>query len=280
MRLLANHFPWLLNRLVLKLCYKLGETPPEKPDLIISAGGNTLFANVAMARIYNSPNIFSGTTKGYDHTLLRLIFTVRPLADSRNNVVLELPPANVELLPADAHVQEGRFYALLVGGEGAGYQYTESDWLNLAGALGEIAKEERIRWLLTTSRRTGEKAEKSLRTALPTDCCEQAVWYATNPEKVVKKFLSRCEAVFCTEDSLTMIAEAIYAHKPVITLQPDTMVPERNDAEALQNYVTSGFIQRVKINNLANFRVANHPFCESYPDMEQQISQAVREYCV
>ncbi len=281
MRALANFFPLLLNRFTLKLFYRHDTLPLGVPVLILSAGGNTLFANAAIARIYGTSNVFSGTTKGYSHKLVRLIFTVSPLEDSTNNVVLDLPPANFSAAPElDAAKPFKRPYALLIGGEGAGYHYQTADWQLLAAALGEISQREGVNWLLTTSRRTGEQSENLLRSVVPSECCEQAVWYATKPAKVVKMFLSECEAVFCTEDSLTMVSEAIYAHKPVITLQPEVMQPDSNDARALQKYAELGFIRRLKITELAGFSVSEQEFCQVYPDINAQIRQAVLERCL
>lgn len=281
MRALANFFPLLLNRLTLKLFYRHDPLPPGMPVLILSAGGNTLFANVAIARIYGTSNVFSGTTKGYRHKLVRLIFTVSPLGDTTNNVVLDLPPANFSAATEVKQVKPfKRPYAMLIGGEGAGYHYQSVDWQLLAAALGKISQREGVSWLLTTSRRTGEKSESLLRTAVPCECCEKAIWYATKPAKVVKTFLSECEAVFCTEDSLTMVSEAIYSHKPVITLQPEVMQPESNDAEALKKYEELGFIRRLKITELADFSVSEQEFCQTYPDINAQIRQAVKECCL
>jgi len=281
MRALANFFPFLLNRFTLKLFYRHDPLPPGMPALILSAGGNTLFANAAIARVYGVSNVFSGTTKGYRHKLVRLIFTVSPLGDTTNNVVLDLPPANFSAVPGAKQAKPfKRPYALLIGGEGAGYRYQDADWQSLAAALGEVSQREGRIWLLTTSRRTGEQSESLLRSAVPSECCEQAVWYATKPAKVVKTFLSECEAVFCTEDSLTMVSEAIYAHKPVVTLQPEVMQPDSNDARVLEKYAELGFIRRVKIAELADFSISEQEFCQAYPDINAQIRQAVQERCL
>ena len=281
MRALANFFPRLLNRFTLALFYHHDPLPDRAPSLILSAGGNTLFANAAIAKVYGVSNIFSGTTKGYQHKLIRLIFTVTPLKDRTHNTVLDLPPANFSLEHEDhPELPSIRPYALLIGGEGAGYVYQNTDWLLLAEALVKISLRDKRKWLLTTSRRTGAQTENLLRRAVPTECCEKAVWYATEPAKVVKLFLNECEIVFCTEDSLTMISEAIYAHKPVITLQPEVTQPDSNDAKALQKYADLGFIRRVKISQLAEFLVSEQTFCKDYPDMNAQISQAVHEHCL
>ena len=281
MRLLANFFPFFLTRFTLSLFYRYGSLPTNPPALVISAGGNTLFASAAVAKIYRAPNVFSGTSKGYSHSLVRLVFTVTALNNSRNNVVLDLPPANINAAAGNKPKSSTTpLYALLVGGDGAGYYYKESDWQRLAEALQEISQRDGSKWLLTTSRRTGEKSEILLNSRLAPEICERAVWYGTKPAKVVKQFLQECDAVFCTEDSLTMISEAIYAHKPVITLQPEVMHPDENDAMALQKYADQAFIHRVRIKELSQLVLSDQEFCQNYPDIKKQIVQAVREYCL
>lgn len=277
MRLVANNLPSLLSGRVLKLFCRLDHLPAEPPVLIVSAGGNTLFANVALASIYGVPNVFSGTMKGYKNKRVRSIFTVVPLADRTNNVVLDLPPANVSNTQSDATVaSDSRYYALLVGGDGAGYRYTAEDWRQLANALKRISERDGVRWLLTTSRRTGVQAETYLQGAVDFCICEEQIWYGSSPVKVVKRFLSQSDVVFCTEDSLTMISEAIYAQKPVVTIQPSVMSPDSNDAQALDKYQRLGFIRRVKIAEMAELSLDRAAFCQQYPDVPAQISDAVR----
>ncbi len=251
--------------------------PSNKPDLIISAGGNTLFANTALSKALNVNNIYSGTLKGYNSRLISKVFTVVAIKGIKNNVVLDLPPANISDISV-THDQP--FYTLLIGGDGAGYTFSQADWQHLVIAISEIAQLNNIKWKITTSRRTGEAVEKQLRKILDTDVVDEVVWFSSNPQKVVKRFLAEGQVIFCTEDSLTMISEAIYAHKPVVTLQPEMMKPEENDYQALEKYQQQQFIIRNPIATLSLLDLSKDKFCNTYPDVEKQIVNAVSELLI
>ena len=272
MRLIANFFPDLMGNNSFSFFYQHGELPSKKPKFIISAGGNTLFANISLSKSYGINNIYSGTLKHYKSDLIDKIFTVVPLEGVSNNVVLDLPPANIF---QEKKTKDQPYYTLLIGGDGAGYLYTDSDWKQLALAILEIAYRDNISWKITTSRRTGKRVEEHLRSLLDENVINEVVWFSSNPQKVVKRFLEEGRVIFCTEDSLTMVSEAIYAHKPVVTIQPQIMKPERNDALALQKYQSKQFIIRASISSLASQAIDEEKFCNNYPDIQEQIVNSI-----
>ncbi len=273
MRWLLTAMPAMTGLNALRLFYRLENgLPASRPDIILSAGGNTLFANAVLARQYLVANYFSGTLKGYPASLYQNVFSVVPLKNAPNNVVLDLPPTNVEPGASNGETRSG-LYVLLIGGDGAGYRYSEDDWRRLAQSVNTIASKHNIRWLITTSRRSGELCESVLSEQIDTAIVEQAVWYGRKPERVMQKFLQQADTVFCTEDSLTMVAESIYANRPVVTLQPEIAAPDDNDSQALAQYVAKGYISRVQMSEVEALTVQ-----ESWtaPDFAQQ-DRRVRE---
>lgn len=271
MRYLVNYLPGLSPGL-LRLFYRYNSLPQGMPDLVISGGGNTLFFNAALgARYKHVKNVYSGTLKHYKPERFFRIFTVVPLESVANNVVLDLPPANIpgapdsqtETQPTDV---ARPCYCLLVGGEGAGYHYTVDDWVRLAEGMNRLSLEFGVRWLITTSRRTGRRAEQILEETIPESVIRESVWYNKQPAKVVQRFLASASRVFCTEDSLTMVSEAIFSGKPVCTLLPDSVSSTENDRLALEHYARKGYIQRINIADLASttrFNDANPPDIDS-----------------
>lgn len=261
--------PWIRSsRWWLAKVYNI-RLPASTPSLIISSGGNTLLANALLARLFNAPNVYSGTLKGYDASAYRVIFTVVSQKLS-NNCILPLPPvpqaiSSVPDIASDAT----RCVAVLIGGDGAGYRYTAADWRNLAQWLVALAASREARILLTTSRRTGAAAEAILQAELPVDLLADAVWWLQDPRPVVRSFLQRATSVVVTEDSLTMIAESIYSRREVLTWAPEQVAPNTNDAQALANYAADGLIFRshmgAEINLLA--RDAKIAHCPDVPGM-------------
>jgi mitochondrial fission protein ELM1 len=270
-RFLANRAPALRVHLAGPF-YRLTGVPDTRPDLIVSAGGNTLAANLALARRHGCPNVFSGTLKGYDPGLFDLVITVTPTTDAPNNLVLDLPPTDIT--PGTPRTTRSGLLTALIGAPGAGYAYTPDEWSMLAEQMNLISAATGNRWLVTTSRRTGKEIEQLLERGLDPAHVAEAVWYARRPAKVVSRFLAEADVVFVTEDSLSMVAEAIYSARPVVTLQPRIMHPVANDAAALAKYARLGFIQRMAIPDLAGLEIGTlRP--PDLPDIAGQIRRAV-----
>lgn len=247
--------------------------PPDRPDLIVSSGANTLLANALLARLHHVPNVYSGTLKGYDPAAFDCVFSVVPLGATCNHV-LPLPPVPGELarpLPAPAGGEA--LITVLVGGDGAGYAFKDADWVAFADGLAALARRENTRLLLTTSRRTGAHAEAVLRNAIPAELLADAVWWSQAPRKVMRDFLAASRAIVVTEDSLSMVAESIYSGRPVISVSPAVAQPNANDGTALQGYVERGLLARSPIAALADavFPQRNTPI----PDVQAEIAAVV-----
>jgi mitochondrial fission protein ELM1 len=270
--------PWIRNPAFwLARVYDL-KLPVGQPDLIISSGANTLLANALLARQRQAPNTYSGTLKGYDASAYRVIFTVVGLGVP-NNCVLPLPPVPADIfnVPALA-VGSEPLVAVLVGGDGAGYEFRDEDWQAMAAWLNELAAERGARLLLTTSRRTGVDAERLLKAALPADALAQAVWWSEAQQPVVRDFLSRASCVVVTEESLTMVAESIYARRQVYTLMPRSAAPNDNDGRALAAYAEAGLIQRIPLAQPTQAIPGGPELVSGFPDVPQLIRSALEPY--
>lgn len=249
--------------------------PPGRPDLLVSSGGNTLLASALLAKEFGVPNLYSGTLKGYPHQYYSRIYSVTPLGVP-NNEVLPLPPVPGALskplpaAPADAP------WLLLIGGDGAGYRYTETDWKALAAAVNRLGQERGVRWLLTTSRRTGASAEAQLQRLLDPSVLDEAVYYSQTPRPVVRDFLARCGGVWVSEDSLTMVAEAIYSGRPVRSLRPQLVQPEDNDAKALASYEQRGLLARSPLADLLGGELDGMTGTAEVPDVQRLIWESVK----
>lgn len=270
--------PWIRNPAFwLARVYDL-KLPVGQPDLIISSGANTLLANALLARQRQAPNTYSGTLKGYDASAYRVIFTVVGLGVP-NNYVLPLPPVPADIFNVPALTTGAEpLVAVLVGGDGAGYEFREADWQAMAAWLNALAAERGARLLLTTSRRTGVDAERLLKAALPADVLAQAVWWSEAPQPVVRDFLSRASCVVVTEESLTMVAESIYARRQVYTLMPRSAAPNDNDGRALAAYAEAGLIQRIPLEQPTQAIPGGPELVSGFPDVPQLIRSALEPY--
>jgi len=200
--------------------------PDAKPDLIISSGGKSVFAGRSLAAQTGAPYVFLGERKPYRSEWFHTVFTPSTLERGVNDFLIEMIPTQITRARVEQAAGEWperpneRVWAMIVGGKSASHSFAPSDWDALAAGMNRLAKAHGIRWLLTTSRRTGAESEKHLRAKLSSDLLAKGVWWSENPEKKVAAFLGAAEVVFVTQDSVTMVTEAVASARPVLVLRP------------------------------------------------------------
>ena len=243
---------WLLRN-----AYQL-VMPAEQPTLVLSAGGNTSFANALIARQYKSRNFFIGSLRGLSPTAFTAVFTLEPIGAS-NNIVMAVPPSPLvpaELAEASAALRatlaepDEKLWAMIIGGDGAGFYYQQADWAALASAMIQLSAQYHCRWLLTTSRRTGLPAEQMLRNLIPSEILADAVWYGSAPRPVMKSFLGAAECMFVTADSMSMLADAMATSRAVYALLPRQSAPDARYQSALRRFADDGFLVEAEMSTL------------------------------
>jgi uncharacterized protein len=259
---------WLLNCTStpppvagLKLFYRMPALPSGPCDVIVSTGGITSFANVWLARRKGVPNIFAGSLRRLSPALFGTVLTLEPLTPAvPNNLVLDLPPSAMDVetlnsrgaeLRARLELGESAVWAIMLGGNGAGYRYRTADWRQLALLLNRLAATRRIRWLLVSSRRTGAAAEAVMRHYLNSAHIASHCWYQDGAAADIEACLGAAEKIFVTEDSMTMLTEAIYSQRPVISLRPTRADPDWRYDGMIERFAGRGWICRHAISSLA-----------------------------
>ncbi len=116
--------------------------------------------------------------------------------------------------------------------------------------LTRLSETHHRRWLIITGRRTGTAGEQILRTTLPAHTVARLSLFTQDGGQHYQDFLASGECVFVTEDSGTMITEAIYTQKPVIALAPRAAHPHAINKHFLEEFAARGFIQRQPIARL------------------------------
>ena len=257
---------WRLNRdpppatvgLLRRLC-RLGDLPASC-DLIVSAGGRSSFANAWLAAAWRVPNLYVGSLRGLSPRRFSLVLTLEPIAGAASNLVVPIPPSPVDerrversgaVLRTRLAIEQQRCWILLLGGPGAGYGYARDDWLALGRLASALAARHGIRWLLVSSRRTPQAGCELVRGQLSAQAVAAACWYADGDRYDAEAWLGAAQRVFVTEDSMTMITEAIYARRPLHCLRPARALPTRRYENALQGYVARGLLCRHRLHQLA-----------------------------
>lgn len=259
LRFLLNHFTTFFqsksNIKYMRYFYKKYNFPINTPDIIISTGGNTSNINAWFAYVYNAKNILNGGLRGLNEEHFTIVTTVLDLG-YKNQCILDVAPNTIttKQLEIEAnkfvlkhHLEKGtRYFTLLIGGEGAGYSYNNDFYEKLADNIIKLSHKYNIKWLISTSRRTPVDVENILKEKLQY-VCDYFVAYHENPEKILLPFLGLSSAVFVTEESASMISEAISARKPVYTLQPQIFYKDKNYQKLMKKFEDAHKIERLTL---------------------------------
>ncbi len=228
------------------------------PDLIISSGGRSVFAARTLAVKFRVPFVFLGERKPYPPEWFHTVFTPSSLETAENDIRMDVIPTKItpeQVQKAAAEWQDkptGRLWSMLIGGKSRSHDFQNTDWQKLAEGMTALAKSESIRWLVTTSRRTGKEVEAKLRDLLPPEIIADSVWWCHQPEKKFPAYLGAAEAIWVTQDSVSMVTEAVATDKPVIVIQPaHTPFPATSFMPGyLSNLESLGLITRLPIARL------------------------------
>jgi mitochondrial fission protein ELM1 len=143
--------------------------------------------------------------------------------------------------------------------------------------MNRLAAGECIRWLVSTSRRTGAAAERILRGSLDPAHLAHTIWWSENPEKRLPALLGSAEAVFVTQDSVTMVTEALASGKPVVVVAPavvrfpaGSFLPDYFDRLSRQ-----GLFRRCEASRIGNLSAADFAAPPDTAAYEDQLADAL-----
>ena len=223
--------------LPLPLSWHLGKhaLPHGTVDLVLSAGGRTLAANVALARLFKAPNLFSGSPRQFPVSAFSRVLLSYPAPAEKGLYILKPTALDPDGLPrpkkrAETSAQSPWRIALLLGGPTEPCPWNDRDWQAMLALAVSIAANPALRLVAVTSRRTPTAWADALQKAtegLPG--LERIVDYRTaGPGSISVAY--GCDAMVVSGDSMSMVTEAVAARRPVAVLMPDTRNASRDDA--------------------------------------------------
>lgn len=216
---------------MLRMAYRVDAYALPKADLVVSAGGETQMPNICVARFLDIPSIFCGSLlRGLGPENFSLIISSydRDVGSDRHIVVLK--PSSIDpdaLKRPESVLRYGpechpKLAGLLIGGNAGPFRYRRKEWELLLAFIAEIAKVWGTRWLVSTSRRTPDYvADRIAELAKDESSIARFIDYRTAGPGTLPEIFATAEIIVCTEDSSTMISEAVSARLPVIGVAPD-----------------------------------------------------------
>jgi len=277
MKLLV-HYRWFDNCLkkhpnLLKIFYKNFVLPKEHIDLILSTGGDTSYLNVWLSRILNTHNMYCSGLRGLKPDYFTLLISSIKL-DCKNYIVFKeaFPNKNIlqdmtkpisEFCEREHLDKDDKYFVLLLGGDTGGkYEYAAKDWEEIINGFMYHVKQENVKALISTSRRTGLKNEGLIKELLEPyqDDIAYTIYFNQKPEKLLGIFLPLSSKIFVTEESGSMIGESLYYGKPVFTISPRKIRTDKTYEKYLKGLRELKRIKSFKANELKDVDLTNVEF--------------------
>jgi mitochondrial fission protein ELM1 len=215
---------------MLRMAYRIDADALPKADLVVSAGGETQMPNICVARFLGIPSIFCGSLlRGLGPENFSLIISSydRDATSPRHLVVLK--PSSIDpdalgrpkTVPRYGPGKTPKRAGLLIGGNAGPFRYRRQEWERLLAFAGDVSKEWGTKWLVSTSRRTPDfVADRVAELAKDSGVVSRFIDYRTAGPGTLPEVFSEAEVVVATEDSSTMISEAVSARLPVVGAAP------------------------------------------------------------
>lgn len=237
-KLLAYAADWL--RLYSDRLFRTDPIPAGPFRAVVSAGSGTYYANKVLARRLNALSVALMMPRGYRMDFDWVVAPAHDRPPARDNVVVT--PVNLCHSEPQGVFQPGGaapWIAVVLGGPNDAYDLDPGD---LRGTLdGLLRAFPDHRCAVTTSPRTPPGVER-LVDELPFD---YRLIYSRDPRNPIPDFLERCDWVFLTPDSTSMISEAVCHGRARVVILP---LKERKRGGKFQrlvgNLVDGGFVIR------------------------------------
>ncbi len=214
---------------VLHLAHGLVGTDVPVADVIVSAGAETLPANVAAARLFGVPNIFYGSLRAYSPAWFELVLTSYAAQVADPHPVMTLKPSRLDpdSLPVLAARGWGEYRpptvaGLLIGGDSGSGRFEASDWSGLLDLVAMTHASWGTRWIVANSRRTpgvvsDRFADVAGQLAGP---MARFIDVRSTGSGTLRELFASAEMVAVTADSSSMLSEAVWSRRPTVALAP------------------------------------------------------------
>ena len=240
------------NAKIIKSLYE--DIKIKNVDLLIATGGNTAHICASLGKIYSVMTIQNGKASGILSSNYKLHITL----DKRkgpSNIRTFFPPNTTKLVNKTSKNNKVLF---LIGGNGSGYTFQKNDFNVLINNIKKFSTKNNISPIIVTSRRTPFFLEDLMHAELKDICDSSSVWYhKDNSNFNLQKLFNESDMIFVTEESSTMIAEAICSGLPVVTIYPEKHKKEKRHQDQLYKYIKTNLITRISIKSELEFNDCN-----------------------
>lgn len=240
---------------VLRRLYGIDPATLPQAGVVVSAGGDTLAANAAAARLLAVPNLFYGSLRRYRPEDFSLVLTSYARNANLPNHVMALKPSrfDADRLPV-ARLEAGapRTVGLLVGGDaGRAFRYTAGDWDGLLAFIDTLSRFDGTRWIASNSRRTPDAVSDRLAgLAEAGGPITRFIDVRRASAGSLEELFAAAEVLAVTSDSSSMVSEGVWVRRPVVVLAPCSGILTPDESGYRAWLAENGWTRTVSIEGL------------------------------
>ena len=236
-------------------------------NLVICSGSRTVIPAYLLARSTNAKIIYIGTPK---YRIMKkfdgIISTKSDLSKVFKVITTTLPPTKFSPYNKQSSVSLNSL--VLIGGDGSGYDYGESDWYRLAYEF------KPIKTTFINSRRTPKFAWDNLKENKGPN--QQFMDLENTPYEKLKNAIDSHANIFVTADSTSMIVEIITRGYFVNVIELRGPIKREHHHDMIENLQAKGLLKIIKLSELHKSMPKLHGNVKEFvlqqrDDLKQQI---------
>ena len=260
-----SHFPYLF-KLLGKLIFKVEPQNIKDIEVIICSGMPNLIYAAYLAHRYNILLLYVGNLRGFNDQLIDFSITALPQNVNCKQIILNTPPVSAKF--SSATIQPNHQAVLLLGGSTKEYPLSKQQFTEIITHFVHFTQTKQLEGTIICSRRTPELSEKvrSLVLAQNIKIIDAQQNIEIYEQMIQSKF------IFVTEDSITMLSEAIHTGAIVTSICLD----ELETTDLIEKYLDKKYIQRKSIQHLG--QISEHYSSFNRTELTQTLIQQLAPF--
>jgi len=253
-----SKYPNFISTKLILFCYKFSSV--NEVDVIISGGANLAPLNLAISKTLKVKNIHLSTPRDWKISDFSAYITMSKVSTSPSNLVPEIVPNQFDPKTCkdlgtkfiyEKGIEGIKFSLLVLGGDGIGYTYTKKEWIEILDNFSSYCESKESSPLFITSRRTPKEIEDLIKHRY--DVSMSVLFHSEKARGKFDHLLYIADDIFVTEDSSTMISEAVSSGKKVASIFPQNIKAPDKYLQIIKKYESLGFIERCDIQSIDKF---------------------------
>lgn len=253
-----SKYPNFISTKLILFCYKFSSV--NEVDVIISGGANLAPLNLAISKTLKVKNIHLSTPRDWKISDFSAYITSSKVSSSPSNLVPEIVPNQFDPKTCkdlgtkfiyEKGIEGIKFSLLVLGGDGIGYTYTKKEWIEILDNFSSYCESKESSPLFITSRRTPKEIEDLIKHRY--DVSMSVLFHSEKARGKFDHLLYIADDIFVTEDSSTMISEAVSSGKKVASIFPPNIKAPDKYLQIIKKYESLGFIERCDIQSIDKF---------------------------